>query len=499
MIHTFEELIKQQSALDGDFLINPDTDTHIPFAAVDARTAEIADDLISAGLKQGDRVALALMNGVGACLTVLGIIRAGGVLVPVNLGLKETEFEYIITNSQASFLISNDDILAECSVSIQKLDAETAGEIAEAKLYALHPDRVDDVPPETALILYTSGTTGKPKGVMLTQSNLLAETGYIADGHGLTREDTAMLILPLFHINGLVIGFLTPFYRGITLVVPPKFSAGHFWEQVRCYGVKWVSAVPTIISIIMSRTADDSEGRGVLRFMRSASAPLPVAVLREFEDRFDTPIIESFGISEGASQITSNPVSGVRKAGSAGKAVGNEMKVVGEDGSELSDGEIGEIAVSGDNVFSGYFRNPDETGKALRDGWFFTGDMGYRDEDGYFFLKGRKKELINRAGEKFSPREIDELLYRIEGVELAAAVGVPDPLYNEEVVAYIKPREGVTLTEQHVLDFCKGKLADFKLPKKIFFTDDFPKGPSGKIQRLKFVERWVNEHKTDSQ
>ncbi len=221
--------------------------------------------------------------------------------------------------------------------------------------------------------------------------------------------------------------------------------------------------------------------------------------MREFEDRFDTPIIESFGISEGASQITSNPVSGVRKAGSAGKAVGNEMKVVGEDGSELSDGEIGEIAVSGDNVFSGYFRNPDETGKALRDGWFFTGDMGYRDEDGYFFLKGRKKELINRAGEKFSPREIDELLYRIEGVELAAAVGVPDPLYNEEVVAYIKPREGVTLTEQHVLDFCKGKLADFKLPKKIFFTDDFPKGPSGKIQRLKFVERWVNEHKTDSQ
>ena len=213
------------------------------------------------------------------------------------------------------------------------------------------------------------------------------------------------------------------------------------------------------------------------------------------KERFDTPIIESFGISEGASQITANPINSVRKVGSAGKPVGNELAVVDENGAFLPDGETGEIVVRGDNVFFGYFNKPEETAAALRDGWFHTGDIGCRDSDGYYFLKGITKELINRAGEKFSPREIDEVLYRINGVELAAAVGVPDPLYNEEVVAYIKLRDGANLSERDIIEFCKGKIADFKLPKKVFFVDDLPKGPSGKIQRLKLIDIYKNSLK----
>ena len=494
MLQSFEELIKSQSQLDGEFLIEPETGNTLQYSSIDKQTELIAEKLISAGLKKGDRVALAVRSGIDACLSVLAILRSGGVLVPVNLGLKEAEFRYILEDSQASFLITTNEIISECRVDLPKLNAEHICNIGGASLYRLSPERRDEVREDTALILYTSGTTGKPKGVMLTQKNLLAEVSYISAGHGLTREDTAMLILPLFHINGLVIGFLTPFFVGAKLILPRKFSAGAFWETVRRYNVKWVSAVPTIISMIMARTSDDSQGRGALRFMRSASAPLPAAVLREFEERFETPIIESFGISEGASQITTNPTDGMRKAGSAGKPVGNELMVVDENGAPLPYGQTGEIVVKGENVFFGYFNKPEETAAALKDGWFHTGDIGYRDEDGYYFLKGRTKELINRAGEKFSPREIDEILYRINGVELAAAVGVPDPLYNEEVVAYIKQHDGADLTEQQVIDFFKGKIADFKIPKKVFFVDDLPKGPSGKIQRLKLIDVYLSNN-----
>lgn len=492
MVKTFDELIKQQSRLDGDFLVEPETEKTVRYSSVDEESGRIAKKLIAAGMKKGDRVALAIRSGINACLSVLTILRAGGVLVPVNLGLKEAEFKYILEDSQAAFLITSEEIVEECKISLSLINAEAVGEMGNASIYRLFPKKRDTVREDTALILYTSGTTGKPKGVMLTQKNILSEMSYIASGHELSRDDTAMLILPLFHINGLVIGYLTPFFAGAKLVIPRKFSASRFWETIRRYDVKWASAVPTIISMVMAKTTDDSIGKGALRFMRSASAPLPEAVLREFEERFETPIIESFGISEGASQITANPISGVRKVGSAGKPVGNELAVVDENGAFLPDGETGEIVVRGDNVFFGYFNKPEETAAALRDGWFHTGDIGCRDSDGYYFLKGRTKELINRAGEKFSPREIDEVLYRINGVELAAAVGVPDPLYNEEVVAYIKLRDGADLSERDIIEFCKGKIADFKLPKKVFFVDDLPKGPSGKIQRLNLIDIYKN-------
>lgn len=485
-------LILRQAGIDKTFLIDPRTDERISFSKIEEETGTLAEKLRKLGLRKGQRAAVALQNGADAIVAYLGIMRAGGAAVPVNLGWKEQEFSYILDDSKASYLITNETVLQNANVSMGKRPSE---DWKSEKIFTLRENENSAVPKELALLLYTSGTTGKPKGVMLTADNLLAETSYIREGHQLTSDDTAMQILPLFHINGFVIGFLTPYTTGETLILPPKFSVSHFWQWIEKYQVRWVSAVPTIISMILSRTPKEYKGARCMRFLRSASAPLPDAVLKEFQDRFQIPIIESFGISEGGSQISTNPVNGPRKVGSAGIAVGNILQAVDDKGNVLPPGEIGEIRVKGDNVFQGYFRKSEETKESLRNGWFYTGDLGYFDTDGYIFLKGRKKELINRAGEKFSPREIDEILYQIPGVELAAAVGVPDKLYNEEVVAYIKPREGAVLTEEDVQNACKGKIADFKIPKKVFFTDDFPKGPSGKIQRLKFVERFLKWQK----
>ncbi len=490
-VNTIKELIEQQSLLNKTFLIDPIKGEVLDYEDLMGRILKFQKTLQALNLQKGNKVAIALKNSIEAAVCILGVMYSGGVVVPVNLGWKEKEFLYILDNSESSFLISTDEVLEDAGVFLNDRQKVTLGDISVIRLQEQNTcDKNPLTGNDQALMLYTSGTTGFPKGVMLTHRNLIAETGYIQQGHKLTEKDRSLQVLPLFHINGLVIGFLTPFATGATLVIPPKFSVSHFWEWVEQYEITWVSAVPTIISMILSRTPEEYPGAASLKFMRSASAPLPVAVLNEFEERFHTPVVESFGISEGASQITVNPIDGPRKHGSAGRAAGNVVEVVNEQGKLLPTGEIGEVRVKGDNIFCGYYHMPEETEKSLKDGWFYTGDLGWMDEDGYLFLKGRKKELINRAGEKFSPREIDEVLYQIPGIELAAAVGVPDPLYNEEVVAFVKLREGSSLTEQAIVNLCKGKIADFKLPKEIFFTDDFPKGPSGKIQRLKLIQRY---------
>ena len=480
-----------------EFLIDPNTDNFIRYSDVYFETEDFRGALERAGFKRGDHVAIALENSITTALVIIGVLKLGGVLIPVNLGWKKAELEYILENSEADFLISTENIVqnsgAELPLGYKREQRYRNADVYQFGKRIHDPEEEENNGDRLALLMYTSGTTGKPKGVKLTEKNLLVEAEYIRKGHGITSEDTAMQVLPFFHINGLVIGLLTPFLAGETLVVPPKFSVSHFWEWIDKYRVSWVSAVPTIISMLLARTEKNDYKKGSMTFLRSASAPLPDAVLNEFEKRFGIPIVESFGISEGASQITTNPVIGRRKVGSVGLAQGDEVKVTDTNGKELSPGEIGEVRVRGENVFYGYFHKPSETKESLQDGWFLTGDLGYTDEDGYLYLKGRKKEMINRAGEKFSPREIDELLYEIPDVVLAAAVGVPDPIYNQKVVAYVKLRDDSNLTPDEIRRSIATKISDFKVPEEIYFTDDFPKGPSGKIQRLKLAERYAGE------
>lgn len=304
-------------------------------------------------------------------------------------------------------------------------------------------------------------------------------------------------VLPFFHINGLVITFLTTLCLGAHAVVPHGLmgSVSFFWQMVKKYKITWFSGVPVLISMLVMETEPWKEYAKTLRFARSASSALPVAVLQKFEEGYGVPVIESYGLSEAGSQVATNPLPPeARKAGSVSKPAGNQMMVVDEYGKPMPVGVEGEVIVCGDNITAGYLDNEEANRESFRNGWFYTGDLGKFDEEGYLFLTGRKKELINRAGEKISPREIDEVLYQIPGVAIAAAVGVPDPLLGEEVVAYIQMADDEKISAKAIQEFCTQKLADFKVPKKIFFLKDFPKGANGKIQRRKLVELYLEEH-----
>ncbi|MDR3299381.1 MAG: AMP-binding protein [Candidatus Accumulibacter sp.] len=487
------ELIAQRALEDGEriFLTEPDTGRTLCFGALETTAQKLLRGLKSHGFRKGDRVVLIFHNGIQAALAFLSVVTGDGVATPVHPDNTARELRFFLEHSGALFVLTNKDLtLTEKEFA----GLSRRGELAEGiLLYSYTPGTTNEnLPRDLAMLLYTSGTTGTPKGVMLSHRNLLAECAHIQQAHQLTKGDKALCLLPLYHINGLVVTLLTPLFTGLEVVMPPRFSASHLWEWVRKHRVTWFSAVPTIYSILLSQPIPNQAEVSSLRFMRSASSALPKAVLLECERRIGVPLIESYGISEGGSQITTNPLPpATRKPGSVGLPFGNEIRVLQADGGIAPVGAVGEVAVRGENIASAYLNNPKATEESFRNGWFYTGDIGCFDADGYLFLQGRKKELINRAGEMISPLEIDEVLYQHPAVKLAATIGVPHALYGEEVVAFLQMREGETVPKEEVKAFCRDKLMAFKIPKRIYFTDDFPKGPSGKIQRLKLVERYL--------
>lgn len=487
------------------FIFSPEDETKLTFGEYYKAIANLSNKLINKGLKKGDKVAILLFNGLNYAVSFMSVVTGGGVVVPINPNLKSVEIEYLLKDSDAKFIITDIDAMKdlnskELDFKLEGLNTEfdSSGELKIIQLSKQFED-IDDTINEDlkwedeVLLLYTSGTTGRPKGVVLTNGNLLSEAENVHKGHKLTQNDIALCVLPLFHVNGLVVTLISPLFSAGKVVMPKKFRASQFWNWIEYYKVTWFSVVPTILSIILSKPIREEIDLSSLRFARSASSSLPVAILNEFENRFGIPVIESYGISEASSQVTTNPLPPlVRKAGSVGLPVGNEIKVIDENGNALKSSVVGEVVIRGDNVSNGYRNNLNANLEAFKNGWFYTGDLGYFDEDGYLFLTGRRKEIINRAGEKISPREVDEVLYSLPEVEMAAAVGVPDPFYGEEVVAFIKLRPVQKIDEKEILSFCSNKLADFKLPKKIFFVEDLPKGPSGKIQRKKLVKVYEN-------
>jgi acyl-CoA synthetase (AMP-forming)/AMP-acid ligase II len=468
--------LRSREDADRTFISEPNTGRALTFGELARSMSDVADELRRKSFRKRDTVALSFHNGIEAVIAFMGVVCSGGIAVPLNPDGAKRETDFILDSSGARFLLSASPDPARPDIAP----------------CAPRPSEKEEIPEDMALLLYTSGTTGMPKGVVLTHRNLISECSNIAAAHALSKDDRALCLLPLHHINGLVVTLLAPLYAGCEVVMPPKFSASSFWEWTVRRSVKWFSAVPTIFSILLSRTSEiEAEGNS-LRFARSASAPLPEATLCEFERRFGVPVIESYGISEGCSQITSNPLPpATHKPGSAGIPFGNEIKIFNDAGGEAEAGTIGEVAVRGDNISPGYFKSPDVTAESFKEGWFLTGDLGRFDKDGYLFLHGRKKELINRAGEMISPREIDEILYSFPGVESAASVGVPHALYGEEVVAFVRTRGGISIHEEEIRKFCGDKVSGFKIPKRIYGIDDFPKGPSGKIQRRKLVEIYM--------
>ncbi|WP_323718493.1 AMP-binding protein [Paracoccus aminovorans] len=457
--------------------------------------ARIAGHLAGLGLSCGDSVALMMPNGRNAVLGLFGVLYGGFRATMINLVAGAEAVGYALSHSGARALLLDPGQRGLLDSALAAHPAEPvvieAGDgfhwPAGCEPAAPHPHGAG----HDALLMYTSGTTGRPKGVLHSHASLLAGGWTTALAHELCPEDRAICVLPIYHINGLCVTILAPLLSGGSVVVCEKFSASQFWTSCERHGASWFSVVPTIISHLLHGEAEPSpEARTRLRFGRSASAALAPEVQSGFERRFGIPIVETMGLTETAAQILSNPLPpGPRKIGSPGRAVGNQVAILSPDLRPLPPGAEGEIAVRGANVMRGYLGDPDATAAALTaDGWLRTGDLGRMDEEGYVFVTGRLKELIIKGGENIAPREIDEALYTHPDVIEAAAFARKCARYGERVEAAVTLRPGSALQPPELISICEQRLGKFKSPEVIHLMAELPKGPSGKIQRLKLAQ-----------
>ena len=485
---------------DKTYMIAPEPGLSLSYEQLKEGSIRFGKYVAKMGLKKGDKVSFMLANGFQANKIFLGTMYAGFVVAPLNLQVQPSQLIYVLEHSDTQVVFYSQDHKERLLEAVAKVDREIRLVEIDNNVENIIPELEDlsgvSLPEiseeDDALLLYTSGTTGVPKGVILSNKNMVAGGEYTALAHELTPDDRALCSLPLYHINGEVVTSVTPLVSGGSVLMPNKFSTGSFWEHISEYGCTWFSVVPTMISYLCSAT--NLEGKGFqlnqVRFGRSASSALPPSLHKTFEEKFGISIVETMGLTETAAPVFSNPIDPKRrKYGSPGPAVGNTAKIINEKGEELPRGEQGEIMIKGDNVMKEYYKAPDITAETIEpDGWLHTGDLGYMDEDGFVFVTGRIKELIIKGGENIAPKEIDEALYQHPEVLDAAAVGIPDDTYGEEILAGVTLQPGSNINEQELLDHCLELLGKFKTPKIIKIMDELPKGPSGKIQRLKLLD-----------
>jgi oxalate---CoA ligase len=477
------------SPADKIAIILPEPNIKVTYGALRAQVEAVAAQLAAAGIERGDRVGIALPNGLPLIVAFLAASMVG-TAAPLNPAYKEDEFRFYLEDTAAKVLILPPDGLDEARraagdrLPILTIAMDAAGTVALSGVAGKTPVRrpsIDDV----ALIVHTSGSTGRPKRVPLAHANLSITAGNVARHYALSPDDVALCVMPLFHVHGLVASTLATLSTGGTVVVPAKFNPLSFWRIAKDHGVTWYSAVPTLHQLLIARVSDPSSrpaGSEKLRFIRSCSASLSPQLMQQLEAAFGAPVLEAYGMSEAAHQMASNPLPpAARKPGSVGRGTGLRISIMDKNGRHLAPGEHGEVVIQGPNVIRGYENNPDANASSFVDGWFRTGDQGFLDEEGYLTLVARIKELINRGGEKISPREVDEVLLAHPKVAEAVCFGVPHQTWGEEVAAAVVVREPVT--EAELLAYCKERLADFKRPKQIHITDAIPRTATGKIQR----------------
>jgi len=451
------------------------------------------------GVQVQESVSVVAPNGLPLLVTFLGCVAARAKVSPLNPAYGVEEFTFYLQDTESKALIipsswashAAREAAASLNIPVWEINEEDPKSVrldipqAPSTIPEELPALAQPVPEDVALFLHTSGTTSKPKGVPLTHLNLTTSMKNIAGTYLLTPDDITLIVMPLFHVHGLIGATLSTFYSHGRVVVPPRFSATQFWEQITSHGVTWYSAVPTIHQILLhcSDTTPIPEGIS-LRFIRSSSSSLAPSVLEKVEERFGAPVLEAYGMTEASHQMASNPLPqhGERRPGTVGKGMNVDIEIQDDEGQALPEGEKGEVCIRGKNVTLGYHNRPDANKENFRKGWFRTGDQGFLSE-GYLTLTGRLKELINRGGEKISPIELDSVLLEHPDIKSAVSFAVPDTKYGEEVHAAVVLKEDRQTTEQDIQDFCRSKMADFKIPKVVYIADDFPRTATGKIQR----------------
>lgn len=479
----------------------------VTYRQLDERTERIAENLARFKIAPGDRVALFLPNMPEFLFAFFGVLKRGAVAVPINTQLKGEEAAYILHNSESRVLITTPALYAAVEskrASLPRLEMlflvgerAGAGKVFSSLYVAGGPRPEENIRPDNpAALIYTSGTTGRPKGVILTHRNYLFDTAQFVQATQMTEQDRFLCILPLFHVNGQVVTTLAPLFSGGSMVLMEKFSPQEFFITLERFRATAFSGVPTIYAILLHAEEAKEHDLSSLRFCICGAAPMPVELFRKFEEKFRAFILEGYGLSEGTCVSSVNPLGGKRKIGSIGLSLPNqEMTIFNERDETLPAGEVGEIGVRGENVMAGYFNDREGTEETLRGGWLHTGDLGYRDEEGYFFIVGRKKEMIIRGGENIYPKEIEERLYKHPDVLEAAVVGLPDPIWGEEVAAFIVPKRGPSPAPETILAYCREHLARFKCPTQVVFVERFPKTATGKIRKAMLREAYLQREK----
>jgi len=474
--------------------------TYTQFRDAVNRTASM---LLAHQIGKGDVVSLLMPNSAEYIIAYFACWKLGLLAGPVNSLLKEHEIEFVMNNSEAKAILVNsefreriENIRAHLPHLRSVITFDDEVEATRGRYAGLRPASTLEAcaPDDDAIIIYTSGTTGRPKGCLLTHGNLIANARQIREWLHFTERDRLLTIMPLFHMNAVSVTTMSALYAGGSTVISPKFSASKFWNIISDYQITSFGSVATMLAMLLN-TYPGGVPAGLqtnqLRFAMCGSAPVPAEVMKKFEATFNCPVVEGYGLSESTCRSTFNPPDERRRPGSCGQPIGNEMKVVNDDDNEVADGELGEIVLRGENILKGYFKDEEATRRAFRGGWFHTGDIGYRDKDGFFYIVDRKSDMIIRGGENIYPREIDEVLYQHPAVAAAATIGISDQLYGEEVTAFIVLKVATSVTEEELIEFCRAQVADYKCPKTIHFVREIPKGPTGKLLKRELTAQFA--------
>ncbi|MFJ9179314.1 long-chain fatty acid--CoA ligase [Streptomyces sp. NPDC102360] len=471
-------------------------DRVLDYRTLDEQSARVAAWLVGEGVTPGDRVAVMLPNIPRFAVVYYGALRAGAVVVPMNPLLKADEIAYGAGDCGAHAILTSGVSAEQASAAADRLGipcTDVTDDVFATTLAAVRPhggivDRAGDDP---AVVLYTSGTTGRPKGAVLTHDNLRSNTETVSRLLGITGADTVFGGLPFFHVFGQTCGLNAAVLTGACVTLLPRFDAAAALRILARDRVTVMEGVPTMfVALLAAAEAAGGAGAGAVRVAATGGAAMPVDVLHRFEAAFGCPVVEGYGLSETSPVVTLGAVDGVRKPGSIGTPVdGVEVRLIDDEGKDVADGATGELAVRGPNVMTGYWNRPEADAAAFTDGWFRTGDLARRDTDGHYFIVDRKKDMIIRGGYNVYPREIEEVFYTHPAVAEAAVVGVPHDLHGEEVTAVITLRPGSTTTSEELTDYVKARVAPYKYPRTIRLVDALPKGPTGKILKRALTER----------